>query len=140
MSYGFNTIDLQDSVHTDLALLFEQMQTCSHSLSDVIIELRDGRHYYAHSWVLTFRSCYFQRMLESQLGESQTRCIRIEDEPYLIEQLLRYLYLGQVKFDNLQQLLCLCITGKCMFTFTEFPLLHLAIYSITIIISRQVFG
>ncbi|XP_027194987.1 kelch repeat and BTB domain-containing protein 8-like [Dermatophagoides pteronyssinus] len=111
MSYGFNTIDLQDSVHTDLAILFEQMQTCSHSLSDVIIELRDGRHYYAHSWVLTFRSCYFQRMLESQLGESQTRCIRIEDEPYLIEQLLRYLYLGQVKFDNLQQLLCLCITA-----------------------------
>ncbi|XP_046918868.2 uncharacterized protein LOC124499058 [Dermatophagoides farinae] len=111
MSHGPNMVDLQDSVHTDLVQLFEKMQTCSHPLSDVIIKLRDGRNYYAHGWVLAFRSCYFQRMLECRLGESQTRCIRIEDEPYLIEQLLRYLYLGQVQFENLHQLLCLCLTA-----------------------------
>ena len=65
-------------------------------LSDVVIECK-GKQYPAHRFLLSCRSSVFNRMFRVRMKEVNEGRVVIEDmEPEVLEELLQFMYSGQV--------------------------------------------
>ena len=87
-------------------------------LTDVIITV-GNIELAAHSQFLAMRSKYFERLFASDFVEAKQRRIKLNEQPEVIKQLLRYIYTGRVRYDSLVELVYLWHACEyCLFELT----------------------
>jgi hypothetical protein len=71
------------------------------STSDFIVECQNEK-FYVHEMILKDQSEYFEAILRNDCLENKEKKLKIDDfEPEIVEALLRYIYNGAVKNDEL---------------------------------------
>ena len=85
-----------DELSQDFQILFENQK-----FTDVILVVK-GKTLNAHKIILSARSRVFSALFKHEMQENINSRVAIEDaEPNVIEEMLRYIYTGEVKDINL---------------------------------------